>query len=97
MDGLVNLIDLDGSVDHQGQVCDANADNLNGVLHAKGVPDEHQLVQKAEDEEGQEGRDRLVLRCGVITGAILQQMGLEHGKDISKVDNLVSFQIEEKR
>jgi hypothetical protein len=37
-DGLVDLVNLEDGVDEDGQVGDAEADDLNGVLEAQGVP-----------------------------------------------------------
>lgn len=65
-DGFVDLVDLDGRVHQQGQVGYADSDNLNGVLHPQSVPYQNQLVQKAEYEERQEGRNSPVLRVGIF-------------------------------
>lgn len=59
VDGLPDLVDLDDRVQHHGQVRHADSDDLDGVLHPQGIPDEHYLVQEAEDEKCQECRDRL--------------------------------------
>lgn len=50
LDGLLDLLNLDSRVDEQGHVGDGHADDLNGVLHAQGVPHNHHLVEEPEDE-----------------------------------------------
>lgn len=54
----MDLIDLDGSVHHHGQIGNANTNDLNSVLHPQGVPNQYEHVQEAKDEEREEGRDR---------------------------------------
>jgi hypothetical protein len=40
----VDLIDLDGCVNDEREVGQANTDNLNGVGHAERIPNHDQLV-----------------------------------------------------
>jgi hypothetical protein len=53
--GLLDLVVLDGSVDENADVVDDEADDLNGVLQAQGVPHEPQLVYVSKHEDGQVG------------------------------------------
>ena len=62
VDGVTDLVDLEGRVRQQGRVAYAQADDLDSVLAPQGVPNEHQLVDEGEDEEGEEGGDGFVLR-----------------------------------
>lgn len=78
----LNLVHLDGRVDEQGQVSNADANDLNRVLHAKRVPDDNQLVKEAKDEESEEGRDRLVLRLGIVGVDVGSEAYLELAKDV---------------
>src|SRR3569833_355571 len=64
--GVLDLVDLDGRVDQDGHVGGADADDLNRVLHPQGIPHEDQLVQVGEEEEGEDGRVRLVLRRHMV-------------------------------
>lgn len=82
VDGLPDLVDLDGCVDEHGDVGNRHADDLNRVLHAQGVPHHHHLVQEAEDEERQEGRDRLVLGVGLGLPDVRGQADLEAAEDV---------------
>lgn len=86
-DRFFDLVDLDRRVDQQGQVGDANTNDLNGILEAEGVPNEQQLVKETEDEERQEGRNGLVLGSGVGVCRIhlRGQMSLELGEDITEI------------
>lgn len=61
----LNLLDLDGGVDHDGEVGNAHADDLNGVLHTEGIPDNDDFVQKGKDEESEEGGNGPPLRFGL--------------------------------
>ncbi len=79
VDRAVNLINLEGGVDEDGQVGHAQADDLNRVLEAQGVPCQEQDVEEAEDEEGQEGRYRAVLRLGAVGEALF---ALEHETEL---------------
>jgi len=81
VDGVADLIDLDGRVDEDGQVGEGEADDLNRVLHTQRVPDKYQLVQEGEDEERQEGRDGPVLADRIVVE--LPNVGLELGEDVS--------------
>lgn len=81
---IANLVDLNSSVYHEGQVCNANANDLNGVLHAQRIPHDDQLVQESEDEEGEESGNRLFLG-GYGTGVIaFPRLCLKLPKDIAK-------------
>ena len=39
LDGITNLIDLKGTVDEESKIRQVNPDDLDGVLHAQGIPD----------------------------------------------------------
>lgn len=83
LDGLPDLVHLDGGVDEQGHVGDGHTDDLDGVLHAQGVPHDHDLVQEAEDEECEEGGDGLVLRVGPLLVDVLVEAALVLAKDVA--------------
>lgn len=51
VDGFVDLIDLDGSVDEKREIGDAEADNLNRVLRLKSIPDQNEFVDETEQEQ----------------------------------------------
>lgn len=44
INGLADLIDLDGRINHQSKVCDTNTNDLNGVLDPKRIPHKDELV-----------------------------------------------------
>lgn len=52
-----HLVDLDSGVDHHAQIINAQADDLDGVLQAQRIPDQNQLVEEAEDEDGEVSGD----------------------------------------
>lgn len=84
---LFDLFDLDGSVNHQCEVGNAHANNLNGVLRSQRVPDNNQLVQEAEDEKRQECRDYPPWRVGIgvcrFLGILIGQACLEFPEDVA--------------
>jgi len=51
--GIVNLIHLDGSVDKQRSIENANAYDLNGVLQSKCIIAKNYKEYMPKDEEGQ--------------------------------------------
>ena len=57
VDRLVHLVHLHRRVDHHAQVVHADPDHLDGILQPQRIPDEHQLVDKPKDENGEVGRD----------------------------------------
>lgn len=69
LDGDLNLFDLDGGIDHDGQVGDADSNDLNGVLVSQSIPDDNELVEESENEQSEEGRDRTPL--GIVTRLVL--------------------------
>ncbi len=79
--GVSDLVVLDGGVDHDADVVDDEADDLDGVLQAQGVPDEEQLVQVGEHEDGEVGGDGAGIAVDV--GCFKVQRGLEEAKDIT--------------
>lgn len=82
--GRENLIDLDGCVYHKGEVGEAHANNLDSVLHAKSIPDNHELVKKAENEQGKESWNSLELSVdGRVRDNIRAHAILESTKNIS--------------
>lgn len=84
---FLNLVNLNCRVNKQSQVGDADTDNLNGVLQAKGVPNEQQFVQETKNEERQESGNRFVLRSGVrICRVDLGgQVSLKLRKDVTEI------------
>src|SRR5690242_4562444 len=79
--GVSDLVKLDGGVDHDTDVVHDEADDLNGVLEAQGVPDEEQLVEVAEHEDGKVGGDGAGIAVDV--GGFKVQLALEAAKDIA--------------
>ncbi len=57
----LNLVDLDGGIDEHGQVGDADANDLNRVFHAEGIPDDDQLVEETKNEESEKGGNGEIL------------------------------------
>lgn len=49
-DSFVHLVNLNRGINHQGEVCDTNSDDLNRILDAESVPNEDKFVKKAEYE-----------------------------------------------
>lgn len=91
IDSLADLIDLDGCIDHQSEVCDTNTNDLNCVLDTEGIPDQNKLVEEAEDEECEESRDRLELRLDLLVRVVRRLVGvlqtlIELGEDISGME-----------
>ena len=68
-DGSSDLVDLQRGVDEQGQVRDADSNDLDGVLETQGIPGQDQLVQETKNEERQEGGYRLVVGIEHRVGA----------------------------
>lgn len=81
LDGIVNLVELDASVDEDAKVVKDQTDDLNGVLHAQGIVDKQHLVNVAEHEDGKVGRDGAGLIEAV--GDLIVKRMLELCKDIS--------------
>ena len=85
VDRLVHLVHLHRRVDHHAQVVHADTDHLNGVLQPQRVPDEHQLVYEAEDEDrkvGGDGQRSHSLRRRIRRARLPFQTGLELPEDI---------------
>jgi hypothetical protein len=80
--GLVDLIHLDSGVYHHAQIVDAQANDLNGVLQPERIPDEEELVDEAEDEDGEVGGDGKGGRGAVARGRLAAQGGFKFAKDI---------------
>jgi hypothetical protein len=74
----VDLFDLDRSIDQQSHVTHAKTDDLNGVLHAQCIIDQHKFVDEAETVKGEESGNRL--GRGNVVGLFLD---LEVGKYIT--------------
>jgi hypothetical protein len=75
----VDLLNLDRSIDQQSHVTHAKTDDLDGVLHAQCIIDQHELVDETETVKGEEGGD-----CsggGNVVGPFLD---LKVGKYITK-------------
>lgn len=56
-DGVSDLIHLNGAVDEKTAVVHDQPNDLNGIFHAQGIPYEQQLIEKAKNVQGEEGRD----------------------------------------
>jgi hypothetical protein len=66
------LVDLDGGVHNERQVGKAHADDLDGVLGSQGIPNQDILVDEAEVEEGEEGRNDVDLFLEVVADVALE-------------------------
>jgi hypothetical protein len=64
-DSTTDLVNLDGGINEKGQVEDAKANDLNGILQSKRIIHENILIDKSKDEERQVGRNRFDLRNGI--------------------------------
>lgn len=78
---ILDLIELDGGIYENTHVVENEPDDLNGVLQAQGVPDEEQLVDVAEHEDGQICGDGARLVADAWGGKV--DAALEFAKDIS--------------
>jgi hypothetical protein len=89
--GLFNLIDLNGGVNHEGEVGEADTDDLNGVLLTKSIPNDNKCVKESENKERQESRNSLVLRLNFGVGVMITKVDLEFTKDVSRwrINNIV--------
>ena len=58
-DGILDLVDLDGGINHERDVGNAETDDLNGVLGLEGIPDQDEFVDETEQEQTEEGGNRL--------------------------------------
>ena len=61
VDGVPNLVDLNGRVNHESDVGDAETDDLNRVLRLEGIPDQKKFVNETEQEKTEKGGNRLEL------------------------------------
>ena len=57
INGFLDLSYLYTGVDEHASVVEAESDDLNRILGAQRIVNQDQLVQEAENEEGQVGRD----------------------------------------
>ena len=57
IESIAELVLLDRGVDQLGDVQQTYADDLDRVLETQGVDDQDELVDTAEDEQGEEGRN----------------------------------------
>jgi hypothetical protein len=80
--GRTNGVDLDAGVDDQSQVGNANANDLNRVLHAKGIPDDNQLVKEPEDEEGEECGDGQIFGANRCILNVASDARLDRSKNV---------------
>jgi hypothetical protein len=78
------LIHLDSRVNHEGEVREADTNDLNSVLLAESIPYDYQCIQETENEKRQEGRDCLVLRLDFGVGVMCTEVDLELAKDVTK-------------
>jgi hypothetical protein len=82
LQGLADLVDLDGRVDQHGQVGNANTNSLDSILHAQGIPDDDQLVKETKDEERQKCRNGLGLRLNLLVLDVGLERVLKLGENI---------------
>lgn len=61
VDGIFDLVRLDGGIGQEGQVRYTYADDLNRVLQPQRVVCKTELVQESEDKEGEISGDRMGL------------------------------------
>jgi hypothetical protein len=78
---IPDLIVLDAGVDENADIVDDDANDLNRVLHAQGVPDEEELVEVAEHEDGEVGGDGAALAADLV--GLKVQVGAEAAEDIA--------------
>jgi hypothetical protein len=83
--GLLNLIDLNGSVNHEGKVREADSNNLNGILLSQSIPDDNEGVKETENEQRQESRDSLVLGLDLGIWVVITKIDLEFAKDVTEI------------
>ena len=83
--GLLNLIDLNRGVNHEGEVGEADTNDLNGVLLSQSIPDDNEGVKETEDEQRQESRDSLVLGLDFRIWVVITKIDLEFAKDVTKI------------
>lgn len=76
---ILDLVKLDAGVDEDADVVHDEANDLDGVFEAQGVPDEDELVEVPEDEDGEIGGDGAGFR--VDRGGKMD-VGLELAKDV---------------
>lgn len=79
---IVELIDLNRSVDEKAHVQTDKADDLNGIFHAEGIPNQDQLVDEGKNIEGKECGDRRG-RIGFAMRRIGLQVFLKSYENIS--------------
>lgn len=82
IDGARDLVDLDSGINQEGQVGNANANDLNGVFHAQSIPNNNQFVKEAKNEESQKSWYCLVLRLHIGTVNVGSEAGLESGENV---------------
>jgi hypothetical protein len=80
-DGIVNLVELDTSIDEDADVVKDESNDLNGVLLAQGIIYKNKLVDEAEHEDGEVRGDGA--RLVVVLRNVVAQARLEFCKDIS--------------
>lgn len=78
---LLNLVILNRGVDEEGKIGDADADDLNSILHSQCIPYNDQIVQETENEEGQKCRNGFVLRLDSREANMLAKTRLKFAKD----------------
>lgn len=82
VDGIVDLIILYGRIDQHGQIERTQANNLNCVFQSQSIPHQRELIDEAEDEEGEVGGDGA--RLSRVPGITALEIQLESSKDISE-------------
>lgn len=85
----MNLINLNGQVDHKDNVGHDHADDLNRVFHSESIPDEDEDVEEPEDEESEKGRDGEVLGLKLCIIPVRTKTCLKFSKDVAVVVSLV--------
>ena len=82
--GIIHLLRFCGTKDHQTKIAKAKADELNGISHAEGVPDENQEVKHAEEiYRGHDRNSSCVGRVLNLVGCKLVDILLEYSKRVT--------------
>lgn len=81
-DSIVDLVGLDGGIDKNAEVIYDEPDDLNSVFLGEGVPDQGELIDVAEHEDGEIGGDGAGL---IVVINILLESVLESGEDVPRI------------
>lgn len=76
----MNLFHLHCAIDEKANVVEDQTNDLNGILHAKRIQDEYELIYKSKDIKRKEGRYCMTWST---TQGITSQIELEGSKYIA--------------